>query len=308
MNRQKNNQKRALKNGLNDFERFIQKVQNWPVLVLVTSIIVLSSLFADPNVNIRRPFLLTDVVRKGLIVLLNNLGGISLTTALFLYIKEAPNRKQKSYFEALLSFDSDAHVRQALEYLNEENISLAKISIAEKNLREVQLEGAQLSSARLVHNVFQKANLSEADLEEARLDYSDLSEAILTRSNLIGSHLGNARLLGKKLIEAQLQGAEMQGVLLQKADLSNANLKEAKLYDAKLQGATLIGADFQGAHLSGAKLDETDISGANFDGAELAEVSLRNVKGWTDEQLGSAHLIRTKLPDGSKLDPNRDVR
>lgn len=102
-----------------------------------------------------------------------------------------------------------------------------------------------------------------------------------------------------------------QFIGLQDVSLVNAQLYKAHLEDADLRGANLAEADLLEANLSKANLSEANLSKAslgraNFESANLTNAILTNVSEWTDQQLGKALLCRTKLPKGSKHNPDRD--
>ncbi len=84
---------------------------------------------------------------------------------------------------------------------------------------------------------------------------------------------------------------------LRRADLSQANLCWADLSRANLREANLFGANLFGANLRNADLRGADLTAAHLTGADLALTNLRNIKGFTVEQLSSAvYDETTKLP------------
>ena len=115
--------------------------------------------------------------------------------------------------------------------------------------------------------------------------------------------LSEADLFNANLSGANLSGANLGGANLFEANLSSANLSYANLSSANLSGANLSYADLSGANLSSANLFE-----ANLSGAWLGSAKLSDVKNWTEDQLSEAKLCNTQLPEGCKLDPNRDCQ
>lgn len=105
---------------------------------------------------------------------------------------------------------------------------------------------------------------------------------------------------------ADLSHADVCHASLGHANLSSAHLNNANLSGANLGGANLGGADFSGADLSSAHLGGANLSFAMFSGANLSGANLNGAKNCTEEQLSSARLCRTKLPEGCNLDPDRD--
>lgn len=53
-------------------------------------------------------------------------------------------------------------------------------------------------------------------------------------------------------------------------------------------------------------LRSANLGSANLSNANLSNANLSSIKNWTDAQLSDAKLCRTKLPEGNRLDPNRD--
>lgn len=141
-----------------------------------------------------------------------------------------------------------------------------------------------------------KLNLNGADLREI-----DLAHAELFLAKLAGANLFQADLFQANLFRAELIGANLTG-----ADLRYANLTEACLILANLAGADLHNANLRGAALGDANLIGADLTGANLTGAVRYMGGTRESQDLTDEQLISAKLCRTTLPDGITLDPNRD--
>lgn len=102
--------------------------------------------------------------------------------------------------------------------------------------------------------------------EEVRLNFQQLMEtnscpgcnlagAIFNRVDLSGANLEGANLAG-----AQLYLANLVGTNLRNANLQGAALGGADLADADLRGANLTGAVIEGAYLVGARMDGTVIT------------------------------------------------
>lgn len=118
--------------------------------------------------------------------------------------------------------------------------------------------------------------------------------------------LSNARLEGAKLLRANLQNVSFMGSALRSNYFWEANLKRSTFSGANLMGSSLSYADLRGAYLMNANLFGANLRGANLRGANLRDANLTKVQDWTDEQLSQAILCRTILPEGSKLDSDRD--
>jgi hypothetical protein len=101
------------------------------------------------------------------------------------------------------------------------------------------------------------------------------------------------------LIEAGI--IRQLGVRLEGADLSGTNL-----WHINLSGANLSITNFSGTNLSDADLSGSNLSGANLEDVNFSSADLFGAKGLFKEQLESAYLCKTTLPEGINLDPNRD--
>jgi len=107
----------------------------------------------------------------------------------------------------------------ALQDLNQRQVSLAGV-----RLDGAWLEGIALPGARLSHAGFREANLKGANLAGANLEGADLTGVNLTGANLS---------------EALLKGVNLTGALLGAADLRGADLAGASGWDA-LGNATYL--------------------------------------------------------------------
>ena len=144
-------------------------------------------------------------------------------------------------------------VKNIMQLLARENVSMEGISVPRMNLYDALLADADLT----------RATLTETNLYNA-----DLTDADLTDANLIDADLIDADLIGTRLIDADLT----------KADLNNATLTGANLAFADLIDADLTGADLTGA----------DLTDADFTCAYLEETEFKNNPGLTQDMLDSA--------------------
>lgn len=194
---------------------------------------------------------------KGVVIFANPL---SLLLALFLYIRETPERKKQFHYHAWSTIDHAAHVKTsnarflALQDLCADGVSLRGLTLEAVDLKGIDLAEADLSSA----------TLSDCNLSSSRLDSADLNNANLFRANLSGAQLKGANLGFAKLNNTNCSSADLSGSNLMFANLSNANLSGANLAGARLSGAKL-----DGTYLSGANLRETDLVGADLENAFL---------------------------------------
>lgn len=185
---------------------------------------------------------------------------LSLLLALFLYLRETPERKKQFHYHAWSTIDHAAHVKTsnarflALQDLCEDGVSLKGLALEEADLKGIDLSGADLASA----------NLCSCNLSGGSLTSADLNNATLVKANFSGAQLSGANLGFAKLIGANFSSADLRDTNLMFADLSDANLS-----GVNLAGAKLSGANFSGTYLGGANLRDTDISVADLDDAFL---------------------------------------
>ena len=113
-----------------------------------------------------------------------------------------------------------------------------------------------------------------------------------------GQRVSGARIAA--LEDLNDQGEFLGGLTLEdEANLSDIRLRGAKLRDAKLERA-----DLRGANLTNSTLESTVLTSAI-----LLSTDLSTAKGLTEEQLGEDNLLflcHVKLPEGSKVNPQRD--
>lgn len=163
----------------------------------------------------------------------------------------------------------------------------------------INFSGANLNGANLFHANLSRASLRKADLSKANLRSADLTDSSFDGANLSGAHLSSAYLDGAKISAANFSDADLSRVQLRgtvKRDKNShfavhhsatvfreANFQRASFRDAKFFDAIFCNAIFKFA----------DLSNANFSGADLT-----TAKNWTEDQLKSAKLCQTKLPDG----------
>lgn len=237
---------------------------------------------------------------------------------------------------AVKLYESDSDIEQSVQFPKESPINSAKTFSEEEMLFDAAVDVIRARTLSILRRfekdgkrkgsiirflveaeIISKARLSlrEADLSEAELDDVDLSGIDLSRAILTAAKLSGAKLIGAKLSGAKLIGANLSDADLSMANLSSADLSNAKLINVGLVNATLIGATLTDANLFGAGLIDTNLTDADLSGADLSEATLIDaVLSRTtlseakviDTDLRRAKLCQTKLPDGIKLNPNRN--
>lgn len=172
------------------------------------------------------------------------------------------------------------------------------------NLSYVQLSGTIFREANFQRASFRNAKFFDAILCKANLKFADLNGANFSGANLLDTDLSPANLSSATFRNSNLSGANLSG-----ANLRNADLSGAKLRGANLSNANLSGADFTGTNLGGMNVNDLDFSSVIFGGLSVDHLSgadLTTAQNWTEDQLKSAKLCKTKLPQGCSLDPDRD--
>ncbi|WP_199322736.1 MULTISPECIES: pentapeptide repeat-containing protein [Calothrix] len=140
--------------------------------------------------------------------LLAGVEAISIVVAVVLYVKETPDRKKESYYQAWSTVDAAHGVKvsyariMALQDLNEDGVSLRGLDAPGAELVEINLPRANLSRANLIDSDLTNANLSHTNLDNANLSQCKLINADLSHANL-----GFARLNQANLSSANLSGA-----------------------------------------------------------------------------------------------------
>ena len=212
--------------------------------------------------------------------------------------------------------------------------NLRSADLSNASFSDANLSGACLSGAHFDGAIFSGANFSDADLSHVQLIGTVFRDANFQRASFRNAKFFDAILCNANLKFADLGGANFSGADLldtdlSPADLSNAYFKNSNLRGANLSGTNLRNADLSGAKLRGANLSNANLSGVNFTNAHLGSMSandpdlfsvatgglsvnhlsgadLTTAQNWTEEQLKSAKLCQTKLPEGCFLDPDRD--
>ena len=153
---------------------------------------------------------------------------IGFILAVFVFIQETGNRKEKAIYEAWQIAQQGQGSQSRIAVLAIEKLNEEKFSLSGMNLLKTNLRGAKLRNADL-----RVTNLQNADLTLSNLQNTDLWSADLRNANL---HL--AKLEGAYLLSANLQNA-----IIRSADLRNANL-----WSANLEGAYLLSVNLNFPH------------------------------------------------------------
>ena len=176
--------------------------------------------------------------------------------------------------------------------------------------------GQSLSETKLPTDV-QSALTVVANQDKANLGRKVLD---LSNSNLSNADFKGARLFGIQFMQTNLNNAIFSCIInsATKECFEKVDLKHAGLHNASLKGAYILGVDLSNAklentdlkstHIEVTNLDGADFKGADLDGATLIDTNLRRAKNLTDKQLKFSLLCKVQLPEGSKLDPNRNCK
>ena len=197
-------------------------------------------------------------------ILLNSLETFSILVALWLFFLEAPDRTQKAQYEAWQVVDAAHGLRtsyariQALQNLNEDQISMKGLSAVKADLKNIDLKGADLSNADLSGADLRGANLSNANLSNANLTGADFSNA-----TLVNARLSSGNLTAAKFVEANLTNVDFVGAIITDAIFVRANLERAYFGDNSFVNTDLKDADIKKTKFFGVEdLDSGQIKAA----------------------------------------------
>jgi uncharacterized protein YjbI with pentapeptide repeats len=210
------------------------------------------------------------------------------------------------------------------------------VLLVDKNLLAIAAKGNQATAEERellasAMNVIRARTLSilrrfENDSERKTSVIQFLIEADFVsklKLNLRGATLSGVNLSGTNIEDVDLSNANLSRVNLVYAHLSHANLFRANLSHSNLTGTDLFCADlfyaiFRGANLSNANLSRTNLRGADFSDADLSDADLSdsdllnadlsNANNLKYDQLITAKLCNTKLPEGITISSNRDCQ
>ncbi len=162
----------------------------------------------------------------------------------------------------------------------------------------IDLSGANLTQADLSRVYIADSNLSGANFSKANLGGANLGSTKLSGADLSGANLTVAYLAATDLNAASLSGASLYGANLRGAKLANAHLIRSNLFEANLTLADFLGADLNGADLRNVNLTETNLRNASFKnvvigGTILADIDLSITVGLESVIHDSASTLGT---------------
>lgn len=216
------------------------------------------------------------------IKILDTISKLGVLIGVITFIAEIPQRSEqqaiaqkRAKYEAWQIINanegkkSDGGRLDALQDLNQQQVSLAGI----------RLDHAFLSGIDLSHSMLRLASFDGAFLDEANLSNADLRGAKLTGGAfLYGTDLSNANLHGATLTDAFFDGK----TVFRNTDLSFSNLGKASFWQSDLEDVNLAHAD-----LSGAIMLDVNLTRANLNGVIWEKTVYTN---------------KTLFPDGFNLD------
>ncbi len=184
--------------------------------------------------------------------LLNIVESFSILVAVFIFFLETPERDKKAHYEAWKVIDAAHGLKtsyarfQALQDLNDDNVSLQGLNAPEADLRGINLSGANLSNAYLTGADLRFANLSNANLSNAHLVESNLSNANLSNAHLAGANLTYSHCIEANLSNSHLVAANILGTNFVRAKLDRAYFGDVEFNQCILQDATVKQTKFFG--------------------------------------------------------------
>ena len=232
-------------------------------IVLITLILATEVIFGGQKTCDSTEAWILCQIRQS--TLLEVVEGFSILVAVLLFFLETPERDKQAHYEAWKVIDSAHGLRtsyarlQALQDLNEDQVSLRGLTAPEADFKGINLSNAHLSGA----------DLSGADLRGANLSNADLSHTNLTEANLSNANLSNAK-------------------------LNTANLSYCDLIEADLQNADFVGANLLGANFIRAKLDGSYLGDVNCAQTIFKDASIKQVKFFGIENLDLAQIKLTR--------------
>lgn len=259
--------KRSFSQRLSKIENFIQSIPTWLLITCAVVCLGWLAIWLEEDANKITP---KDYIR----IIFSNAESIAIASAVILYFKEAPDRKDQKYYETWQVIENaegkeTSYSRyKALQDLNKGNVSLRGLDAPGADLKEIKLP---------------QADLREASFNEAQLDKADLSNAWLHEADFNPDYpTSNGR---SSLCETDLTKAVLEKAKLNNVDLNEAILVEAKLMKAELWRASLVQANLTGADLTGANFKEADLTRANLAGAIVKEANFTKAIGLTNEEV-----------------------
>ena len=138
-------------------------------------------------------------------------------------------------------------------------------------------------------------------LRNIKLCNEDLRAIQLPKSVMPNSNFEHANLSGANLKSSILVGSNLTGVFMVDADLSGSLLMKVNFGCNKERCSDLTGANFQDATLVGANFQGAILENSNFKGADLTGADMGNTKSLKLEQLQTATICKTKLPEKFKI-------
>lgn len=183
--------------------------------------------------------------------------------------------------------------KQDMSYKN-----IPRFDFSGKDMREVIMIGSNVTEANFTDTDLRNADLSDviaydaifhgADLRGAKLDRLCMRGATWTDAKLDPHWSEMVELLAEGYqITTDLAGRDLSGVCLNGYELKGLNLSEANFSNAQLARTIFTGSNLQEVKFTDARMGGTYLVDANLKGATV-----------TKEQLDTALLCRTTLPDG----------
>ena len=139
------NSKRPFDSRLNSWERLLQRIPNYILVLLSIIIIILGEHISNPDKDEsdRNPDSLVKLVK----LMIETTTPIAVFSSALIYYKEAPDRKESKQYMALRVIDNATKLRKsyarhmALEELNNSHVSLGRLDLSGADLESISLKG-----------------------------------------------------------------------------------------------------------------------------------------------------------------------
>lgn len=177
---------------------------------------------------------------------------------------------RKEFLRMLAITSSSANLR--CQGIDLEGVNLSNLDLRNINFKCANLHRCNLSSCDLTNCVFERADVSFANLEDAIVQCVHMPRVNLEGASLKGcsmdARLGrNTNLEGANLKGAQCDNCQMNGV-----NFRLASLKGAFFRSCNLRYAVMAGTDLENCDLLGSDLQHANLRGANIQGTNLKDV------------------------------------
>jgi len=213
------------------------------------------------------------------------------------------------YWSVFANIEGDFASEKPEYYPVENTLNIKGANLKNCDLRSAMGNNCFLVNSNIRFGDLRGARFNGADMRSAKMEMAKLQGAEINWADFSGAHMEACELSGCQSRYAKFNGAIFYSeeysnfsALFWKSEMQNAEFRNANLTKADFKEAILCKADFSFADLSEAEFNKADLRGANFEYAKLNKTDFRNtdlsnVINLSWEQLRTASLDKTKIPD-----------